>query len=288
MSPGDLFLERALTLDPRVTLERAATLPVDQKPGSAGPGRYDLVVFDGLPEEPVKARGVLTFGQAGGPSPVEAHGQMKGPSFVSAQSKPLMDGVDLNGVFIDSGEKVTAKASGEVLATSTEGPLIVASSGEQKHIYVAFEPLHSDFPLQVGFPIFVANALDYLGGEGNASMLAVRAGNPFALSAKAPVTLSSPDEGSEKIAVTGGQAIVRDIRTVGRYQVEVDGQKRNVFATLRSDRESAIEPIDDVQLGGGKVTAIQAPVHFADFWRPLALLALVVLGCEWWLYARRS
>jgi Ca-activated chloride channel homolog len=167
-------------------------------------------------------------------------------------------------------------------------PCLSLSRGEQKHVYLAFAPLQSDFPLQVSFPIFIANALDFLGGEANATSISVRAGNPFAIAAKAPVKLTNPEGESDTISLTGSQAVIRDVRSVGRYDLEVDGQKRALYAMLRSDRESEIDPVDNVKLGGGQVKTVQAPIRFADFWRPLILFALLVLAGEWWLYARRS
>jgi hypothetical protein len=82
--------------------------------------------------------------------------------------------------------------------------------------------------------------------------------------------------------------VVRSARRVGKHELTVDGKTKPVYVSLRSDRESNIEPAKDISLGGGKVKPQRAPVRFADFWRPLALLALLVLGGEWWLYARRS
>ena len=47
-------------------------------------------------------------------------------------------------------------------------------------------------------------------------------------------------------------------------------------------------PEVDVMLGGGSVKAVESPLRFADFWRPLILLCLLVLAGEWWLFARKS
>ncbi|HVT13989.1 MAG TPA: BatA and WFA domain-containing protein [Fimbriimonadaceae bacterium] len=280
---GDPFTERALVLDPRVTLDRATTLPVDTSP-------YDIVVFDGVEERPVRSRGVLTFGSAGAPSPVTVIGRDNSPRFISSEKKPLMENVDLDGVYIQEARRVKPKAAAEVLALSSSGPLVVSSrSGGLRQIYVSFEPLQSDFPLQVSFPIFIANALDDLGGQESANRLAVRAGAPFSLTTPSAVTLRAPDGESTIIPSTAGSVVVRNARQIGRYDLEVGGKTKPVYAYLRSDRESEIAPVQDIQLGGGgKTKAQRAPVRFADFWRPLGLLALLVLGGEWWLYARRS
>lgn len=282
ISSGDPFMERALALDPRVILDRATSVPVDAS-------QYDVVVFDGVEERPVKARGVLTFGSAGPSSPVTIGGSDNSPKFISSEKRALMENVDLDGLYIQSVRKVKPKGTAEVLALSSAGPLVVSSrSGGMRQIYVSFEPLQSDFPLQVSFPIFIANALDFLGGQESANMLAVRAGAPFSLATASEVTIKAPDGDTVKVGSSGGSVVVRNVRQIGRYDLTVDGKTKPVYASLRSDRESDIAPVPDIQVGGGKTKAQRAPVRFADFWRPLGLLALLVLGGEWWLYARRS
>ena len=287
VSKGDPFLERALTLDPRVTLDRADEVPAEEK--GTGSGKYDLVIFDAIPEEPVKAHGVLTFGPAGASSPVDDAGPGKTGTFVSAEDRPLMRGVDFRGVYIEKQHRVTAKSTGEVLAQTSTGPLVVASeSSTKRQIYVAFEPLQSDFPLQVGFPIFVANALDFLGGTKASDVIAVRAGVPFSIPSTEPATLHGPDGTTTELKPAGAALVVREVEKVGVYTLDIGKQKKTIYAYLRSDRQSNISPVSDISLGGGEVKASTAPLRFADFWRPFALLCLLVLAGEWWLYARKS
>ena len=284
---GDFFLERALTLDPRVTLDRAERVPVSEK-GSGTGGTYDLVVFDGVASEPVRARGILEFGAAGPDSPVTVTGTVKNPAFVSSETSKLMDGVDLDGIYIDHAQLVRAKAEGRVYASGSKGPLVVATAGDQRRIYVSFTPLQSDFPLNVGFPIFIANALDYLGGESNSGSLTIKAGQTFTVQAAKTAELTSPTGEHSATPLNGSTAVVRNVTQVGKYQLSVDGKERAIYATLRSDRESRIAPEVDLELGGGSVRAVAAPMRFADFWRPLLLLCLLVLAGEWLLFARKS
>ena len=275
----DPFLDRALALDPRVTLDRAASLPAD---GGAG---YDIVAFDGVPSQPTKSRGVLILGEAGPGAPVTVEGTAKRPRFTAAEESPLMKGVDLDGVYIDAAERVVPKASGEVLARSSAGPLVVAErTPTRRTVYLAFSPLQSDFPLQVGFPIFVANALDFLGGEAGGGPLVVGVGRPFSLPASGEATLVGPDGAKTTLRPVAGAVTVREARRVGRYALG----KRVVVATLRSPRESDVAPVSQIALADRPIKAQAAPLRFADFWRPLATLCLFVLGFEWWLYARRS
>lgn len=283
VAADDPFLERALNLDPRVTLDRATSVPTDTS-------RYDVVVFDGVEEKPVKSRGVLTFGSVGATSPVTNDGTANSPRFISSEKKPLMENVDLEGLYIERATKVKPKATAEVLAVANAGPLVVTSrSGGKRQIYVSFEPLKSDFPLQVSFPIFIANCLDFLGGAESANILAVRAGSPFSLGSSSPASLKGPGGETEQVTPSGGSVVVRGVRRIGPYTLTVEGKNKQVFGFLRSERESDIAPNKDIELGNaGRTAALQAPVRFADFWRPLGMLALLVLAGEWWLYARRS
>jgi len=288
VTKGDLFLERALSLDPRVTLDKAEEVPATELAGS-GAGTYDVVVFDGLPEQPVKARGVLTFGTAGPSSPVNSGKFSRKPKFVSAEKKPLLESVDLQSIFIDRQADVTAKPNGEVIAQTSAGPLVVTSREQGKRqIFVSFEPLESDFPLQVGFPIFIANALDFLTGGTTGNNLAVKVGQPFSLPITDRAKLTSPSGETTVLNPVGSVLTVREDTVVGRYTLDADGKKQSIYATLHSDRASNIRPEKNLDLGGGIVKASQTPSRFADFWRPLIAIALVVLCIEWWLYARKS
>jgi len=284
---GDLYLEHALSLDPRVTLDRANEVPVEER-GRGIAGTYDIVVFDGVAPTPVRARGVLSMGAVGPTSPVESIGRVQSPQFVSSEETKLLEGVDFEGVYIDQGLRIKPKPEGKVLATSSVGPLVVTSTGDQKHVFLAFSPIESDFPLNFSFPIFIANALDFLGGESRSGDLLVKAGQTFNVPSPESVSLRHPDGSKSESASNGSTAVVREARRVGKYQLVQQGKSRWVYATLRSDRESRIAPEVDLQLGGGAVRAVESPLRFADFWRPLILICLLVLCVEWWVFARRS
>jgi len=271
-----------------VTLDKATEVPKGEQ--GTGTGTYDLVVFDGTPETPVKARGVLTFGAAGPASPVAAVGRVERPRFVDRAANPLLEGVGLESVFVERMEKVTRRPAAVVVAEANQGPLVVTRSRPvKKQIYVAFTPMDSDFPLQVGFPIFLANALDFLGGESKGNLLAIRPGQPFTVPVPEGQTAKLIGErGTKDLSVKSGIATVRDVDRVGRYRLQVGPTEKTVYAQLRSERESRIRPSDSLELQAGTVQALNSPERFTDFWRPLLLICLLVLSGEWWLYARRS
>ncbi len=277
---GNLFLERALALDPRIVLDKAASVPAQ--------GQWDLVVFDGVAESRVSAKGVLNFGGAGVGSPVKRLSTSSKPTFGAADSHPLLGSVGFDGVFIDRAEQVKANDDAEVLAQFKGGdPLLVVSrAGGRRQIYLAFEPLQSDFPLQVGFPIFLANAVDWLiPASTRGSSLALNAGRTVSVPAanEQPLKLTGPNV-SKNIEPINGSYLIRDLKRIGLYKIGT----QPAYVTLRSDIESNIDPADRILVGGKPLAASGSILRLADFWRYLGLLALLILAGEWWLFARRS
>lgn len=280
---GDLFLEHALSLDPRVTLFRSTTLPSDS--------HYDVVVFDGVAEKPTSAAGVITFGAAGEGSPVVRTGRTSKALFTSSEKDPLMNAVDLSNMYVGTSEAVRPKADARIVASASNGPMIVVQDSVPRHIYTSFRPLDSDFPLQPAFPIFIANALDYLVSKGTGSgLLTVPAGKPFAMAATNPnssLGVTLPDGSRHNVAADAGMYVVRDLRRTGKYLL--DGEKKSVvYARFPDEQESQIAPVKHVLLGGKTISSSTSVLRLADWWRPALLLALLVLAGEWWLFARRS
>ncbi|MEQ1822056.1 MAG: BatA and WFA domain-containing protein [Fimbriimonadaceae bacterium] len=279
VSRGNIFLERALALDPRVILDKASTIP-DQ-------GQWDVVVFDGVAEQAVNAKAVLNFGSSGRTSIVSKQGSLSKPSIGTIEPGSLLSSVGLDGAYVDEAESIMPHAEGKVQATFSNGkPAVVTSdSGGKRSVYVAFEPLKSDFPLQVGFPIFVANALEYLVPKAEQSQeLVVTAGRTISFGATDDSLSLTGPTGNHTIRPTAGRHVIREATKVGEYKLG----GRRMFAALRSEVESNVGPRDQVLLGGKKIDASGTVMRLAGYWRFIVLLALFVLGCEWWLFMRRS
>lgn len=290
ISQGDPFLESALTLDPRVTLDKTTTLPETEKIGSLGLSAYDIVIFEGLAEQAVKAKGVLTLGVSGVASPVISTGRTKNFTFLDSTSSDLVKGVDFKSIYIENIENIKPKSIGRTIVEGTNGPLIVTADGAKRQIFVAFAPLDSDFPLTVSFPIFISNALDFLAERSKSNTFAIRAGQQFQIAAKTDsiAILSRPDGTQEKIEPLQGRYIVRGVDKIGEYSLEIDKTVTKVYADMRDATESQIDPQEFVSITKGKVASVKNLRRYADFWRPLILIGLLVLATEWWLYARRS
>jgi len=301
VSPGNLFLERALSLEPTVRLDRAPSVPPYELASASGDGRYDLVVFDGVANPPaVKARSVWAFGAVSPDTAVTDAGLTARPRVTASKREhPVLRSADLSGLLIEKARQVTARPEGRVLLQGPDGPLIVAGErGDRRSLFVGWSLLDSDFPLQVAFPIFVSNSVRYLtgggrvGSDGNGG-LTVRAGAPFTVAVPtgtADLTLSGPT-GKTDVDGSSGLATIRAATQTGDYALIGKNVKTTITANLLNEAESDVTPQASLDIAGGTVKAATkgvASLVLADTWKPIALVLLALLAFEWWYFVRKS
>jgi Ca-activated chloride channel family protein len=289
---GNFFLERALVLEPNVQLDKAPTVPESEQGKPTG-GTYDLIIFDGTPVVPVKARAVMTIRTQGGP--IAGLGEsIKQPRLATwERDHPLLRYVELGNLLIDSAPRLQPAPWAKVLAESQQTPLIVAGEhGGRRWLGVSWNLLDSDFPLQPGFPIFIANVVRWAtSGRATGTGFTLRTGTPFTLTTQPDeqqLTLQMPDGRSQTLRVNEGSLILPGVPKVGLYEVVGKRTRLKIAANLLDSDESNITPRTTLQLGGRTVTARASIFTLRELWRPLALLALLTLMVEWWVFVRRS
>ncbi|MBC7806181.1 MAG: VWA domain-containing protein, partial [Akkermansiaceae bacterium] len=172
----DPFLERALSLAPRVAVQRIS--PSAFVPKNAP--TFDLTVWDSdsTPPANLPTGRYLFFGAAptGNLSPVTSSGaSIESPPILDwDRASPLLRFTDLSGVRVRSARRVTPAPWASVVVESKTAPLMVVGErsgtgtggrSETRIAYVAFRPTQSDFPLRVAFPVFISNAVTYLVGH---------------------------------------------------------------------------------------------------------------------------
>ncbi len=271
---------------------------------SMGPAGADLVVFDRVRPERLPGVPTLSFG-AGIPL-TGLHGDpIEGPAgYVLAWERmhPVLRDVAMDSVFV--GEAIDLSAAermrgARVLARTAAGPVIVlVEDGAYRRLVVAFAPWWSNWPLQAGFPVFVANALDYLTLRGDES-----AGRAFSTAEVAVVRvppgtrrveLSGPVPVSVAVHEGERSASLGMLERAGIYRVERfeggvgDDGDRFVAVNLLDPSESSLALGERVRVGSTVVeVSAGAPVP-REIWAWFALAALAVLTIEWVLFAWRS
>ncbi len=290
VSEGNFFLERALALEPECVVDKAPQVPAAEK-GEGTLGRYDLVIFDGTPPEPVKAKAVWLIGVADGTF-VRSIGVSNQPSVVAwERNHPVLRFVDLGAVLIDKAQKVQPAAWAQAIAEARESPLIVAGERRGKRwLFIGFNLLDSDFPLRVGFPIFVANALRWSVGERRWERgFLVKAGSTVSFPVPATkATLRFPDGRTTTLSAPNNLLSLRATHQVGVHELQAGDFRTRFAVNLLDSNESDIAPKQTITLGAHTIAAATPTVSWRELWWLVVLLALLLLALEWLVFVRWS
>ncbi len=271
-------------------------------------GYHDLVIFDRYVPQVMPQANTLFIGRL---PPVEgwSQGDPQGNPIVIDTDRvhPMTQYVELGNVFIGQAAALKSPAGGLALIDSDIGSLLsIAPREGYEDAVLGFEILstnddgetigNTDWFLRRTFPVFVMNAVRYLGGVSESARAeTVRPGSPIALRTEAPVdrmTIQRPD--GKRIEVTReGQSrfVFADTAQLGIYKV-FEGKSRTAsqrFAVnLFDNRESDLKPRADIQLGYREVEGSGGlqPAR-KETWKWILAAALLMLVFEWYVYNRR-
>jgi hypothetical protein len=288
LTGDNLFLEKALNVDPNVRLFRGAPQSGQE---------YDVVVSDGVVPAKLPASNQLIFNVVTPLSPVNKIGIASQPSVADYdRDDPVTRYAPWNDLKFAQSIAVKLKPWGRALVEAQNTPLIVAGErGGKRVIWCGFDVRESDFPLRVAFPIFITNSLRWLsaprGSSTNEEGAALRAGAPIPISApqnSREITVKKPDGTGEKLAVRGDEPIFYDgANRVGIYSAQSGNWEQNFAVSLLSATESDISPRDSLKFGEKPAVPSENRARTnRELWGFLVLAALAVLGLEWWVFHR--
>jgi Ca-activated chloride channel homolog len=212
---GDPYLETALSYLPNVELYGV-------QPDEYGPaterkdGRpWDLVIFEGylpatLPRSPILAIAPPRTSDLG-----QVAGKLTNPGIGNLDpDEPVLRFVDLSTTHISEASRLDAPDWARTIIPGPRGaPLLYAGVRDgSPSAVLAFEPRRSDLPLQVAFPILLANLTGELLGASTAPTEAVEPGTPVELVMPAGavgLTVTGPDGTTTQLVpgTSGGAAV---------------------------------------------------------------------------------
>lgn len=271
-------------------------------------GAYDLIVYEQCAPERMPPSSTLFIGSIP-PLPEWSVGPRSDkPIIIDVdRAHPLTQMLEMGNVAIADGTPVKGPSGATNLFDSDAGPLFVVAGREGfDDAVLGFEIIgtdgqgnltpKTDWIVRRSFPVFVMNALRYLGGNrGSLALGSVAPGSSVTLRSILPVdSVRVIAPGGQSVDVTReGQNAFVFTRTdeMGIYQVQESGAKdvsQQFAVNLFDPRESNLVPQPEIKLGFELVpgSATAEPTR-REFWKWLMLLGLAVLLFEWYVYNRR-
>lgn len=298
ITSGNLFLEQVLrTLpdlnvfagDPRFGVPRQA---------------FDLYIFDGylppvLPDgdllliNPPENTSLFTIGDV---LSIETNPlALQNPRV--RRDDPRLTFVDVSALNLRAFRQITAPWATPAIEVDG-GPLLLLGEQDGREIAIfTFDLRDSDLPLQIAFPILMASLIDWFTPQQIVNAPEdLRVGGSITLTLPPEATaarITLPDGATRIFPNDRPQMIFAETEQAGLYRVDVlTGEavieSASFAVNVFSPDESAITPQESIIVGDAVVTqAVEEEIGQREFWPLLALLALLVLLIEWFIYHRR-
>lgn len=295
VTEANSFLEKSLNLLPGVKLFKTA--PAAYAPSEG----FGLTVLDGTMSSPVPPGNLLIF--APPPSPLMVvSGTLAYPAIGQvAVNDPLLRFVDLSALRIAAAQRIVPPAWARVLVRTPAGdPLILAGETEGRRVAVVAFDLHkSDLPLQIAFPILIANLVDWLQPATSVDAPpTLAAGDPISIRALPEadeIRVTLPEGASAERVVTlrpSGQVSFAGTDALGVYGVQQFAggaalTEPEQFAVNMLREEVQIAPRPDLAFGAPQAGAtVEDEKRPLEIWPALLAASLLLLAVEWWYYNR--
>jgi hypothetical protein len=285
---GNRLLEKAL--------QSVGNVRLSVVPDLTETAEYDFVVLDNLAPSYWPRGNVLAY-RVAGTNWIESFTELTAPPIVDWRpTHPLLRYAGFENVQIARG--VGAKVPGWAvsIADAPQASLILAGElGRQRIVWIGFDILESNWPLRVSFPIFMANAVDWLNPAAvSSASLMVKGGDPFRYALPRPeprakVTLPSGETRDLDLSGSPNELVFAETQRQGAYRVQAGTNNLVFCVNLLDAAESNTRPKAEIQLGQhASVQATAVRRANMEVWRTIAAFALVLLLGEWWYYHRRT
>lgn len=257
---------------------------------------FDVAVLDRVGEPSRLPVPTLSFGRPIGQHAIESAGAGTSDRFVRwERGAAATRGLSLDGISIANpawfGDSVARAAE---LARGRRGPIVIAvTDGWTRRIGVSFEPAESTWPIEISFPLFLAQSLESLAAPDDSADGSIATGTQprMRLPGDASPLLRGPRDlngrwlepespGGTRLAAFEAASLV------GEY-TRSDGEPAVGVNMLSSD-ESSIAVSDRISIGGRPIASMQELQGRREIWPWFVLAATALLTLDWLVFTVKS
>jgi len=261
--------------------------------------RFDLVIFDRC--RPTSMPSANTFFIGTVPIEMEASQlEVKGPVILAWDSThPILQFLNLDDVNLFEAKVISPRDTWKSLIETDKGLILASMTRGAFTDLVLTVPLvddkgawQTDWPLKPSFPLFIMNVIRALGGTKWQSAETQRTGDPIIFQPRKraeKIVMELPD-GKEETLKSSDDGTVEFLDTddVGFYRWRAGEESRTVPVNLFDENESTVAAAENVHLATAESKDVSRDYQSRlELWKWLALLGLLLLVLEWYVYNRR-
>ncbi len=303
-SDGNLFLERFFSILPGYDFVH---VDGSSESGNDSSSSVAFTIFDGVPlPESLPSGNLLIINPQVGGDPevvnpaIVVTGVFTETDLLRQTDSPILADVNRQNIHVAGAQTVSAPGL-EPLLEAEGGPLLLAGEVDGRRIVlIPFDIRQSDLPLQIAFPILMANITEWLNPG--------RAITTGAELAPGAIVQLLPDERASTIAVTlpdgtlWEQEVESDLSPVrfdatsqtGVYIVSTRDEngmpirESHFVVNFIDDQESHIRPQPSVLMGQAQISSANTQnTGEQELWPVLLWVGFFLLLVEWWIAYRR-
>lgn len=313
VTPANNFLKLAMGTDrisklANVEFQTPRFLEEKSYHDNATLGGYDFIIYDRCAPMSMPDCNTMFFG-AVPPGDEWKRGDKQFPTMIidTAVTHPLMDAVQMAAVTIVEATPLTGPQGTISLMDATFGSVMaIAPRTGFEDLVVGFNLIeeddngdtiiNSDWPNKLSFPLFIQNAISWLGGASKFdSSSGSRPGDLIQFRTRIPsksVSIFPPGGNSITLRPRADNTYVfAGANQTGIYRVENDSAEvvdRLLAVNLLDPRESNLAVLPELELGYDSIAGTSEEVpQRQEYWTWVILVAVVVLLVEWYIYNRR-
>jgi len=274
------FLEEALMILPNTEVYKTESLAIDED--------YDLYVYNGVLADELPASGSYLIINPTRSTSYLSIGDVYERGILSFEEG---DSIwhHVNTAFNVREVRSIESFIGKTLMSIDDQSVVVKGKiGNHPALVVGFDLLNSDFPVRVGFPVFMHNAASYLVGNLSQDIMAGTVGEPLMIH-------GNPKALTRYLLTTSGDKIKLD----GAYELSVLMDKSGHYVVVENDEKGLVESrLLSMNISKAESENVlvdengQRDIHRSESLghyslKPfIAAFMILLLLIEWWVYYR--